>query len=54
MSLDELQEASVLSDFSAAGCSPEFLEFLAGHLEARLYPQGKHLGRASLRASNLL
>ncbi|CAJ1329189.1 unnamed protein product [Effrenium voratum] len=35
------EQASVLADFVAADCSPEFLHFLAGHLEARLYPEGK-------------
>ena len=38
------EQAGVLADFSATQCSPEFLKFLAGHLEARLYPKGKTLG----------
>jgi len=35
------EQASVLMDFISAGCSDEFLQFLSGHLEARLYPEGK-------------
>eukprot|EP00913_Durusdinium_trenchii_P029470 g27623.t1 len=38
------EQASVLQDFVATQCSPQFLQFLAGHLEARLYPKGKSLG----------
>ena len=37
------EQASVLGDFVAAECSPEFLQFLASHLEARLYPKGKKM-----------
>jgi len=32
---------SVLQDFIDAGCSEEFLEFLEGNLESRLYPKNK-------------
>lgn len=37
------EQASVLQDFVATQCSPQFLQFLAGHLEARLYPKGKKM-----------
>ncbi|CAE7321083.1 rrb1 [Symbiodinium natans] len=44
------EQASVLMDFISAGCSDEFLQFLSGHLEARLYPEGKLPGDANLAA----